>query len=87
MSWSFHATGRPQGVINKAKEDFAKISCAEPEETIRLGVLATIEKSLGAMPADVVVQVTASGSQSVTTDGKFSNTLNVAIQPLFQFVE
>lgn len=87
MSWSFNATGKPQAVVAKAKQEFARISCAEPEETARQNALTTICKLLEAMPASSAVNVSASGSQSAQVDGTFLNNLNLQIQPIYGFIE
>lgn len=87
MSWSFGATGKPAAIIKKVQEEIDRYHCAEPEESIRIDTFNTMIFALEAMPDSSAVQVNASGSQSASTDGKFSNQLNVQITPIYNFVE
>jgi hypothetical protein len=92
MSWSFQAVGKPAAVLAKAKQEFAKSPCVEPEETIRQKALEQIDVALSAFPASAPVKVIANGSQSSeyaagVTTGKATNSLNVTIEPLYGFVE
>lgn len=97
MSWSFYAVGKPAAVLAKARVEFGKIHCSEPEETIKGKVLNILEASLLAMAECTAVKIEAAGSQSpgyVSSDGgykaaegKFSNNLTLKIEPIFGFVE
>lgn len=86
MSWSYYATGKPQAILAKIDEEFARYRCVEPEETMRQGVCAIIKTSLGAMPESSAVGIQASGSQS-SAEGKHTNTLKLSIEPIYGFVE
>lgn len=97
MSWSFYATGKPAAMVARARVEFGKIKCSEPEEAIKGKVLNILEVSLLAMPENAVVRIEAGGSQSQAYDmapdgwgavvGKFTNQLNLKIEPIFGFVE
>jgi hypothetical protein len=87
MSWSFYAVGKPAAVLAKARTDFSRITCSEPEETIKGKVLNILEASLLAMPESSAVSIKAMGSQVAGSDGKATNNLSVSIEPMFGFVE
>ena len=89
MSWSVSAIGKPAAVAAKLATDFKKITCSEPEETIKNGVASIVATSLAAFPADYAVRVEASGSQSCpdfkAPDEK-TNQLTVKIEPIWGFL-
>lgn len=93
MSWSFSAIGKAAAVAKKARADLERIKCAEPEETIKAGVIAMIEATCSAMPEASAVKIVASGSQSTAyvdnkpADGKYTNNLRLDIEPIWGFVE
>lgn len=87
MSWSFYGVGKPAAVLAKARDELARVKCAEPEEFIKSQVAAVLEVSLTNMPAATAVQVDAAGSQTKNGDGTASNQLTLNIKPLYGFVE
>ena len=97
MSWSFNAIGKPAAVAKKARHDLGKINCAEPEQGIKERVIEAIEMACAGMPDDCAVKIAASGSQGGAyklehgayheIKGKFNNSLNLVIEPIFGFVE
>ena len=94
MSWSYSATGKPQAILENARIELNRINCAEPEQTIKNKVLHILETSLLAMPENSAVRITASGSQSTAwagaplkeVQGKFTNSLKLEIEPIWNFV-
>ena len=88
MSWSISAIGKPAAVAAKIKADLSAYECSEPEETIRQTIGNAIAQALEAMPASSAVKVTASGSQSPSTEpGKFTNSFKAEVENLYGFVE
>lgn len=90
MSWSVSAVGKPAAVAAKLAADFARITCNEPEASIKNNTATSIASALAAMPGSCAVQVEASGSQYVPDASKPEvaiNTLSVKIVPLYGFVE
>lgn len=91
MSWSFSCVGKPAAVLKAADDQFSRVKCAEPEETLRQQALESIKKSLSMMPDSTAVQVDACGSQYSldVAEGKpgFINTFKLEIKPLYGFVE
>lgn len=90
MSWSVNRIGRVGKVREALAEDFGRIKCSEPEETIKAGVAAAIDVALAAFPPSYAVSVAASGSQYApdsTKPTEFQNQLAVDLKPLFGFVE
>lgn len=91
MSWSVSAIGRASAVAAKLAAEFTNYKCMEPEETVKGNVAAAVAAALAAFPPNQVVRVQAGGSQSslASTDGpvRAINNLNVAIEPVYGFVE
>jgi hypothetical protein len=90
MSWSFNAIGKPAAVAIKARADLANFKCAEPEESIKAGIIDMIEKACAAMPSTAAVKIEAFGSQSPSyppEPGKFHNNFSVKVEPIYGFVE
>jgi len=91
MSWSVAAFGKAAAVRSKLNADFGRISCTEPEESIKNHVREAVYAALGAFPPNYAVRVEASGSQSHPDFSKAphekTNQLNVKIEPLYGFVE
>lgn len=91
MSWSVSAFGKAPAVAAKLAEQFARIKCTEPEETIKNSVAAAFASGLGAMPPGMVVTAEANGSQYAPDSSKapneFSNSLTVKLQPHGAFLE
>ena len=91
MSWSVSAIGKPAAVATKLAEDLKRITCMEPEETIKNTVASAIASALDAFPPNSAVRVDASGSQSCPDSSKapkeVSNQLSVKIEPIYGFVE
>lgn len=94
MSWSVSAVGKPRAVAAKLAEDFNRIKCSEPEESIKNSAASAIAAALSAMPDEYAVRVEANGSQSPfygkdqrVVPGKFLNNLSVRLDPLYGFVE
>ena len=85
MSWSVGGFGHASAVRAKLASDLAKISCPEPENTIKNNVAASIDLALAGLNPDAVVKVEASGSQSTGSFG-VTNTLNVKIEQQWGFV-
>ena len=89
MSWSVASQGRAGAVADQIREQFSRITCAEPEETIKNGVAAAIGKALEAFPQNMAVRVNANGSQGCPDFNKPAesyHSLNVAIEPMHGFV-
>ena len=93
MSWSVAAIGKPAAALKSLTEQFDRITCTEPEQSIKSLVKTAIEKALAAYPESSAVDVRASGSQSQAygpdnklAEGKFTNQLSVEIKPLYGFV-
>lgn len=90
MSWSVNAVGKPQKVAQKLAQDFARVKCAEPEESLKNNAASSVAAALAAFPPTIAVRVEASGSQFVpdaTKPGEVINTLYVKIEPLHGFIE
>ena len=90
MSWSVGAIGKPSKVAEKLTADFARINCAEPEQTIKNNVAAAILAGLAAYPDTHAVKVNASGNQMSGGEGqtgKFINGLSVSMETIYGFVE
>jgi hypothetical protein len=92
MSWSVSVIGKSQAVKAALAEQFGKINCSEPEQTIKNDTATAIARALSHFPADMVVKVSASGSQSDALHyggkpGEFVNTLSMQIEPQWGFVE
>lgn len=89
MSWIVAAIGKPAAVAKSLEEQFNRIVCAEPEQSIKSLVQTAVAKALAAYPDNVVVDVRASGSQSPVyqQEGKFTNYLSVEIKQIYGFVE
>lgn len=86
MSWSVSATGRAAAVAKKLAEDFARVNCSEPEQTIKNNVASAVDAALTAFPPEAPVRVEASGSQS-NMNGAITNQLKVEIAPIWGWVE
>jgi hypothetical protein len=63
MSWSVAEVGRAHAVAKKIAQDFARIKCDEPEETVKNAVAHICATALVAFPPNEAVKVTAHGSQ------------------------
>lgn len=90
MSWSVSAVGKAAKVAAKVKADLARMTCVEPEETLKSHAGVIIGAALAAMPADYPVEVSAAGSQSSLTErgpGVALNNLDIKIRPLWGYVE
>lgn len=86
MSWSASSYGKPSAVAKDLADKFSRITCSEPENTIKNTVAAAVALAVAAMPDNVPVKVTAYGSQSSQVDGKFINNLSVVIEPQHGFL-
>ena len=89
MSWSFYGTGKPHAVARKAAVELGRITCMEPEQTIKLYVGKIIETALLEFPeSGAAVKVEAIGSQATDgTTGTHINQLSLTISPIYGFVE
>lgn len=92
MTWSVSAIGKSQAVKASLAEQFGRIDCLEPEQTIKNDVATAIARALSYFDENAVVKVSASGSQSaVVHDGQsgdeFINSLALLIEPQWGFVE
>jgi hypothetical protein len=89
MSWSFNAIGKPAAVATKARTDLERITCQEPEQSLKAMVISAIETACSAMPTDQAVRIEAYGSQSYShgAPDKFSNNMSLKIEPIYGFVE
>lgn len=85
MSWSVSRIGHARRVLELLAEDFGKITCSEPENTLKGKAHDQIKVALSSIEPYAPVRVDASGSQYV--DSKFGtlNYLNVSIQPMGSF--
>lgn len=81
------ATGKASAVLAKLEGDFARIKCAEPENSIKEQIHKSIVTALGEYPASSAVQIEASGSQTPGANGGFINSATMKITPLWGFVE
>lgn len=87
MSWSISATGGRQAVLKSCQEQLAKITCSEPEESIKNKVGEIIEMALVGVEGGGVM-VAASGSQYTPEQGKPPrNTLRFEITEIYNFAE
>lgn len=89
MSWSVHRVGKPAAVAATLAKDFAGITCAEPEQTIKNGVAAIVATSLAVFPSAMAVEVKGSGSQYRPDSSKdeYQNSVSLSITPIYGFVE
>ncbi len=90
MSWGVAATGKAPAVRTKLADDFSKITCSEPEQTVMKSAAAAIDAALAAQDLVTVVEVSASGSQrykDYTAKTGVTNRLSVSIKPLYRFIE
>lgn len=86
MSWSISATGYPAPVLETIKRQIGGNRCSEPEETIKEQIVAVVKASLVVYPSDHPVKVSASGSQSSGSDGKYINQFQVSVEPMWGFL-
>lgn len=90
MSWSVSAFGKTTAVAAKLSADFARITCSEPEQSIKNKVAEVVAAALAVYPAGTVVRVEASGSQytpdSTKPDEK-TNNVKLSLDPVHGFVE
>lgn len=91
MSWSVSAVGKAEAVAKEISIQFAKSGkCMEPEETIKNAVAGTIAVALQAQDPQIAVKVQASGSMGYKNwkdHAGCGNSLNITIEPMFNFVE
>ena len=93
MSWSVAAIGKVTAVRAELERQFASLSkCVEPEETVKQNVRSSLASALSGFKDDFAVKVGASGSQQKDySDPKnpvaMSNSLNVSVEPIWNFVE
>jgi len=92
MSWFVSAIGKSQAVKSALAEKFGEIECSEPEQTIKNNVSAAIALALSYYPANIAVEVSASGAQSDASycggeKGEYINGLSISIEPKWSFVE
>jgi hypothetical protein len=91
MSWSVSAIGKAPAVRERIATDLGKITCTEPEQTIKNSVGSAIDAALAAFPPGYAVRVEASGSQSHPDFSKAphekTNQLIVKLEPIWGFVE
>lgn len=91
MSWSVNAVGKPAAVAAKLAIDFSRITCSEPEQTIKNHVAESVAVALAVFPPNYAVRVLASGSQGCPDSSKAPeekyNQLSVSIEPIYGFVE
>jgi hypothetical protein len=87
MSWSIYAMCKAPAVSNKVQADLSKYKMAEPEEAIKNKLGEVICDALREFPENAFVNVEASGSQSVGSDGKSKNTFTVKVEEKWMYVE
>jgi hypothetical protein len=93
MSWSVFAQGRAHLVAAEVATQLARITCEEPEQTIKTQIGETIALSLARYHAHDYVKVSASGSQydahwNDPAKGRHAtNTVKLEIEPLFGFLD
>lgn len=63
MSWSVSRLGKAAAVRVALAADFAKITCPEPEQTVKNSIAAAVDAALSLYPSDKPVRVEANGSQ------------------------
>lgn len=87
MSWSVSAVGKAPAVAISIEKQFANQPvCMEPEETVRQSIRVALSASLAGQRPNVALKVTASGSMS-TDNGPVHNSFNVAVEPIYGFIE
>lgn len=79
--------GKAPAVSNKVRTDLSKFKMTEPEETIKNKIGEVICDALREFPENVVVNIEASGSQSVGSDGKSKNTFSMKLEEKWMYVE
>lgn len=90
MSWSVAAFGKSQAVRINIADQFSRSKCTEPEETVRLAAAALIDAAIAAQDLAIVIEVSASGSQSFrdwNNKTGVSNSVSISIQPKHGFLE
>lgn len=91
MSWGISGIGKAAALRAKISDDFGRITCPEPEETIKNHVREIMYKALGAFPPNYPVKVEASGSQShpdfSNKPNETTHSLSVKIESFYGFVE
>lgn len=87
MSWSVSAVGKPKVVATSIERQLGSHKCQEPEESIRQDARRMIAASLAAMPENVAVKVTASGSMDFNNGIGGANNVTVAVDRIYGFVE
>jgi hypothetical protein len=87
MSWYIAVVGKPVGVAREFAAQAERNKCAEPEESIKAGAVALVQKALEGFGEGYAVQLTASGSQYVDAGVVRSNSLKIDLQPLSGFVD
>jgi len=90
MSWSVAAIGKDSAVRASITEQFGRMTCSEPEETVRQSAKLAIDAALAAQDPSKAVKVTASGSQGFadySTKTGVYNMLTIQVEPQHGFVE
>jgi len=86
MSWSISAIGKAPAVLKAVEQQSSQDKCNEPEETVRQAAYHAIKEALIAQGPNVVVKLSAVGSQS-DWNGVVQNQLSIQIDPQYRFVE
>jgi hypothetical protein len=92
MSWSVAAIGKTSAVRTSIASQFANGGkCVEPEESIRQGVAALLDKALESTSPSYAIKVVANGSQGYKNYSKpeegVYNSLNISLEVQHGFIE
>ena len=92
MSWTLNMVGKPAALIKKLPAEFDRVTCDEPEQSIKAKAWDIILATLTAYPDDAAVKITASGSQSREyrpghDAERAINSLSIVVENLWGFTE
>lgn len=88
MSWSVQAVGKAAAVARAIAEQMAKIPKMEsPEQDAKDRAALTIAETMAVMPDNVLVEVSANGSQWSPKEGVKFHTHKLEIKAIGGFVE
>lgn len=91
MSWNVTAVGKAGALRAHVAKEFKKVICAEPEQSIAMGLATVIDIALASFSEDCSVCIQSYGSQAQpdfrNRPDKFTHTVALQIETLYGFVE
>ena len=91
MSWNVTAQGKAGALRSYYVDEFGKIKCAEPEQSIAMKLGEAVDIALASFPENFPVKVQAYGSQGQPDfhkmPNKFSHTISLQIESIYGWKE